>query len=345
MRAFHGTSDLRAVTVWRDGELAGLVPVVPGPWRLRGTTNYETPGFGAVLADDDAGHVLVERVLDARVGTLDLDLLPTPGDGDRGPATGLGSAGSAGLAADLVASAERRGLPVLTCTARQSPYVATVGPWEVYLAGLSKSRRQSLRRLSRRLQDAGKPTLEVYDGRDELARRLREGFRLEARPWKVAQHTAVLSHRSTLDFYTAAARWAAETGILRLAFLLLDDRPIAFSYSLQQTGAFFGLKMGLDDAYLKCAPGLLLTSQILERAFCDSEVTVVEMLGDADPHKLEFATGTREQVRVRVFGPGLPGRAERWATVRASELRETARRRLPEPTRARLLAARSRMRR
>jgi len=61
------------------------------------------------------------------------------------------------------------------------------------------------------MADAGEVVLDVSDGSTgDLGALLDEGFRLEARPWKLAAGSAILSSPASVRFYTEGARWAAE---------------------------------------------------------------------------------------------------------------------------------------
>ena len=45
------------------------------------------------------------------------------------------------------------------------------------------------------------------------------------------------------------ARWAAAKGWLRLAFLRLDGKPLAFDFGLNDGNTLYSLKTGYDEAY------------------------------------------------------------------------------------------------
>ena len=82
---------------------------------------------------------------------------------------------------------------------------------------------------------------------------------VEASGWKRESGTAIDSRPDTLGFYTEIARWAAARGILRLAFLRLDGRAIAFELALEDNGVYAILKGGFDVELRKFGPGGLIT--------------------------------------------------------------------------------------
>jgi CelD/BcsL family acetyltransferase involved in cellulose biosynthesis len=328
--AFGRTDALRALTVHRDGALVGVLPVVAGRLATRLPVNSETAVIAPVVADADAAGELAERLLARRSGQVDLDAVLA-----EDPVT-----------AAVRAGAGRRGLPVLEATRCSSPFVNTVGDASDFLRRLSKNRRHGLKRLQKRLAEAGEVEFEVVDGRDgDLAAALREGLRLEAREWKLAAGSAILSSSARVAFYTAGAKWAAEAGVLRLAFLRLDGRAIAFGYCLQQGRSLHFLKLGMDDEHAKLGPGMMITKHLIDHAFAQPDVAELDLLGENESYKADLASGVREQVRLRVYPtPGVGG-VQRAATSAVADARAAAVARLSGPTRDRVLALRNRLRR
>lgn len=328
--AFGRTAALRALTVHRGGALVGVLPVTTGPLALHTPVNSETAMIAPVAADEEAAGELAERLLARRTGHVDLDAVLA-----EDPVTSA-----------VRAAAGRDGVPVLEATRCSSPYVETGGDAADFPKRLSKNRRHGLKRLQKRLAEAGEVVFEVAEGRDgDLAGRLREGLRLEAREWKLSAGSAILSRPARVAFYTAGARWAAEAGVLRLAFLRLDGRAIAFGYCLQQGRLLHFLKLGMDDEHAKLGPGMMITKHLIDYAFAQPEVTELDLLGENESYKADLASGVREQVRLRVYStPGVGG-VQRAATSAASDLRAAAVARLSGPTRERLLAIHNRLQR
>ncbi|HEY2222101.1 GNAT family N-acetyltransferase [Actinomycetospora sp.] len=331
--AFGRADDLRLLTVERGGELVGVLPLLPGPLGLRAPTNHETARFVPVLADDEAAAELADRLLAAGT-TVDLAALAADS-----PAT-----------AALRAAARRAGAPSLERPVCESPYIDTTGDQASFLRRLSKNRRHGMRRLRHRMDDAGEVVLDVRDGTDDpgsagdLDELLDEGLRLEARPWKLAAGSAIRSSPASVRFYTEGARWAAAEGILRLVHLRIDGRSVAFGYCLRQGGALYFLKLGMDDDLTKLGPGIVLTHHLVDHCCEDPELSELDLLGDAESYKADLASGTREQVRLQVFGHRLTGSAHRAALASAARLRAEAVARMSDDTRARLSAFRNRWR-
>ena len=328
MAAFAPGQGVQVVAVKRGGELTAVLPLVSGRWRLRSPTNGESMAFSPVVADADAAAELADRLLARQERIVDLSVVP---------------AGRGAPAEIMRSAAERRGAAVLTRTMTMSPFLDVSGSWSEFNQRLSAKRRQGMRRLGNRLADVGRVTFDVHDGRSDLDALLEDGFRLEAREWKRAAGSAILSHPSTTRFYTSVARWAADVDVLRLAFLRLDGHPIAFSYNLQDSGRLYGLKLGMDDEYAKSGPGVVISHRLIEYAFAEPGLVQFDFLGQNDPYKAEYASGTCEHVRLQIFPGGRAGRLQREAVARSAALRSRLVSRLPDAARARLSAVRNRL--
>ena len=117
-----------------------------------------------------------------------------------------------------------------------SPYIVTEGSWDEFLSG--HSRRRQMRKAERRLGAKGAVLFEVVDSGPRLEPALEEGLAVEDSGWKAEAGTAILSQPATAQFYRELADWAASRGELRLWFLRVDGRAIAFAYCLEvRTGS------------------------------------------------------------------------------------------------------------
>jgi CelD/BcsL family acetyltransferase involved in cellulose biosynthesis len=211
-----------------------------------------------------------------------------------------------GLAECATASGDA-GFGSIVRTIARAPYVPVHGSFEEYMSGLERKFRKEIGRLWRRLEDRGEARVSYEDGGEGLDALLGEGFRLEGSGWKERAGTAIRSDPDREAFYTAVARWAADRGWLRLAFLRLDGRAIAFDMCLEQGGAVYVLKGGFDVEERRLGPGTLLTHDGIRRAF-ELGLSSYELLGQADDYKRSWTALTRERVRFQAF-PGSPAGA------------------------------------
>jgi CelD/BcsL family acetyltransferase involved in cellulose biosynthesis len=294
-RAFGAGGTLEVMCVRRGGRLVAVMPFLRRGSSLRSPTNFHSPFFGLLAEDVEAARALASTLMRSHV---------------RRVAVGFLESGSPDFA-ELTAAGEAARRRLVVRTLIHSPYLTIEGSWEAYEKALSRNLRADVRRCWRRLGEAGEISFEVSDGRTRLTQLLDEGFRLEAAGWRTATGTAILSRPETERFYREAARWAAERGWLRLAFLRVDERPIAFHYAFDDGVAYYPLKGGYDPRYREFSPGKLIIHSTLARAF-STGLARYEFLGGEAQYKQVWASGSREILLLQAFSRSGAGLAD-WA--------------------------------
>ena len=300
--AFGGDIQLASVG---DGEMQAALPLVATRSGHRAPVNQESPEFTAPTHSDDALSTLLDETI---------------GDGGSLELTKV----SPELAEKTAVAAEKADRKSSIEVMQRSPYLELPGAWDAYEASLSSNFRQGLRRKRRRLEDEGTVVIEVEDGKTRLEELLDEGFVVESSQWKADRGTAIASDPAARTFYSELARWAASEGWLRLVFMRLDERPIAFRLDLVCEGVYYHVKGGYDPALGRYSPGLLLQHETVHNAF-EAGLDRYEFLGADEPYKLNWTSTCRERMAVRVFPPGLKGlgtwAARKYAAPVARKLR------------------------
>ena len=166
-----------------------------------------------------------------------------------------------GNAWHLYRAAEQAGFPVGTWESQNSPYLPLPSTYEELQSGLSTGFKANLRRKRRRLEAMGTVRVEHVTGGPDLQARLDEGFAIERSGWKGKKGTAISQDAKTYGFYSELAHTAAARGYLSLSFLMLNGKSIAFHYGLTYGGVCYVPKLGYDEAYQECSPGLLLIEE------------------------------------------------------------------------------------
>lgn len=290
-----GRGHLELLVARRDGRLAGLVPLERRRGRVASPTNPHTPGFCLLAEDDAAQHALAGALMRHRVRQVTLGYLPAAG-------AGLAESRQAARAAGRLLAA----WPML-----RSPYIPVEGESASSLRDIGAHKRSELRRRRRRLERLGTLAVEVHDGREQLGELLAEGWQVEASGWKGQRGTAIASHTDTREFYQAVARWAADRGWLRLAFLRLDGQPLAFDFSIEESGVHYLLKTGYDPAWRAYGPGVLLRHEMIARAFT-LRLDRYELLGADEPWKADWTDRVHELFALQAFTRSPTGLAS-WA--------------------------------
>ena len=292
-RAF-GRGRLQVFALRRHGELAAVLPVAVRRGMRRSLTNWHTPELEVPAADPASRRALLQQVLETTRTPLELGMLTS----------GLADAD------DFDTAARKQGLRMLRRTIEYSPYVTIEGDYEAYEKTLAQRRRSELRRRRRRLSERGELTFEIADGKAGLDALLAEGFAVEGSGWKTEEGTAILSRPDTEAFYRYVAQWAAPRGSLRLAFLRLDGKPIAFHFTIEEGGSAYQLKGGYEPAFREFAPGQLLVQDMIRWAFARG-LRTYEFLGADEAFKLDWTASLRERIALHAF-PRSPGGAVAW---------------------------------
>jgi CelD/BcsL family acetyltransferase involved in cellulose biosynthesis len=277
-----GEGELRILAAYQDGRLAGVLPLQRSGGVLCSTENEEAPLYGFLAANEMAVKQLSHALFSQGAYRIDLSRLEP----------------SEAVVSLIRATAAAAAHEVLTRSTQKVPYVA-IGEttWDAFESGLPRKLRSGLRRRRRRLEEEGRLTLEVFDGRERLDELLEEGFRVEGSGWKGA--TSINSDPAKRRFYTEVARWAAEHSWLRLYFLRLDGRTLAFDYCLECNKTLYGLTTGYDPAYSRFSPGKVLRYLMLARAFSE-EISTCDF-GMFEPWKREWTNAYYELRSLHMF--------------------------------------------
>jgi CelD/BcsL family acetyltransferase involved in cellulose biosynthesis len=271
-----------------------VLPIVRRGATVSSPTNWHTPQFGLLAADRPAGDSVVGQLFARRAQQFSLGFL-----GSREPDLEL-----------LMTAAEEARYRFTVRTLERQPLVRVQGPWATYERSLSRNLRRDVGRCRRRLGELGTVSVDVRQDPGALE----EAFAVEAAGWKGTAGTAIASRPQTQAFYTDVAEWAAGRGSLRLIFLRVDGRAIAFHLALEEGGTYFPLKGGFDPAFRRHSPGKLIIHATLERAFAVG-LQRYEFLGAVDDYKQRWANDVHDRLLFQAFSFTAPGMIRRAAFV------------------------------
>jgi CelD/BcsL family acetyltransferase involved in cellulose biosynthesis len=293
-----GRGRLEILAVRAGGRLAGLLPLERRRASRRSPTNPHTPEFRVLAEDEAAAHALGKALFDAGPPYVRLEYLDAEETAFRA----------------VLDAGERAGYRLLVRTISRSPYIVCRASLDEHLRSLSRNLRHDVQRRLRRLGESGAVSLEVHHGDERLDVLLAEGFAIEQSGWKRKRGTAIASDPATRMFYTRVARWAASMGWLRLAFLRLDGRALAFQFDLETATRYYSLKIGYDPAFEGFSPGKLLAHAMVARAVVRG-LESYELLGTNEQWKDRWTDDFRERRRIDAFSPSPVGRLA-WTAFR-----------------------------
>ena len=287
-----GGGPVSVLTARRDGQLVGALALLSRRSGLVSPTNWHTPAYGAVAADDSVASALAREAVRAGAVRLDLSFLD--------PAEPF--------AAAVVEASRAAGRRVISRPVLRSPYVRLEGDFESYESSRPSKVRREIARRRKRLEDVGPVDVGFVDGSENLEALLAEGFAVEGSGWKTERGTAIAEDPAAARFYRDVAAWAAAAGRLQLGFVRVGGRAVAFSLSLVVGDTCHVVKVGFDPEFGKYAVGKLLTREAIARAF-EQGLAVYDFLGAEDRYKLEWTDEVRERIRVQAFGRAPAGTA------------------------------------
>ena len=175
---------------------------------------------------------------------------------------------------------------------------------EEYFNGLSKNRRQLLKKKLRYLEELGKVEFAVTRGYS--AELVRKYFELESQGWKGRAGTALLADSRAVQLHDDFARATAEKDALFIHELKLNGETIAVYISIMYDRQTIGWKMSYDEEYSRFSPGNLLFREVLNECMRNGS-TELDQLSPATYNKSLWASGEYEHVAFYVFRRGVFG--------------------------------------
>lgn len=160
-----------------------------------------------------------------------------------------------------------------------SPWIPINCSWEKFSSTIASSWRSNLRRAQRRAEEFGTVQFEMISPDPaSLEHSLAEVFRVEAASWKSRTGTALEIEGPLKHFFQIYAKSAAGNGTLRLAFLRINGKSVAAQLLVECANRLWVLKVGYDESYARCSPGILLMHRVLQYAF-EKPYEALELLG------------------------------------------------------------------
>lgn len=163
--------------------------------------------------------------------------------------------------------------------------VETKGKWEEYQRGLSSNFRRQLKRARNKAAEFGSLDAEFWTGSAADPAQLDRFMRVEAAGWKGRVGSAIREDDGLVGFYRRLVERLSQCGALEWHFLRVDDETVAGHLAIRSGRVLSIWKIGFDEAYAHCSPGVLLLEKVLARAFADESVDEVNLVTDKDWHR------------------------------------------------------------
>lgn len=294
----EGEEDLRIFTARRHGVLSAVVPLRlerhGSAHRLIAIDHFLFEPQRLLHSDPAALSALLDAVWRERLPVflprLEFD----------GPERGLIDAGGLALLArkGVTIRVGRRGAGIIISGRDGSRHAPLADTWERFEQGMRASSRSKIRRKLKLAQRSGAVDFAaVTPTTANLSELLAEVFRVEAAGWKGRARTSIAADDRMRAFMSSYARRATELGTLRLFFLRIGAETAAVRLAVAHGRRLWELKIGYDEKFSQCSPGLLLTNDTLKYAH-DAGLAALEFLGARETWHETWPTEDRELSKV-----------------------------------------------
>lgn len=170
-----------------------------------------------------------------------------------------------------------------------------------YFRQLPKTLRYNIKKSLRDLKRQGYLQFKMITGSDNLDHYMDAYYHVYEKSWK----------KSEMDptFHRDLAKKFARKKCLRLAFLLLDNNPIATGLRVVHNGVAYFMKSAFNEAYRKFRPGTLLNWEVIRYLLDEDDVQEIDYLIGDERYKRDWLPNRRDRRGVCVFQPNLKGNA------------------------------------
>lgn len=208
--------------------------------------------------------------------------------------------GSGELAA-LARGPEWRIGRLLQSATNASASVPLLADWTAFEARMSSHSRSFIRRKRKIAERQGAVRVEVVAPREaEVDLHFGELVRVEGASWKGQAGTSLQRDPRMRHFCAAYAKSAAIDGTLRMFFLRLGKHTAAARMAVEQGGRLWEFKIGYDERFSACSPGILLTHETLHWA-CEHGLATHEFLGVAEPWQRWWPLNLRHYQNIHLY--------------------------------------------
>jgi CelD/BcsL family acetyltransferase involved in cellulose biosynthesis len=187
------------------------------------------------------------------------------------------------------------------------PFVKLNESWLEPEEHLNAGRRSDLRRARRNAERLGALLFPVAEPTTEnVDEVMDEVYEVESRNWKGRTGGAIAMNPALQRFYRNYARMAAARGIARVLRMRIGAETVAVQFGVEFNRRFWLLKMGYDESFSRCSPGMLLMLESLRDA-AHRGLEYFEMMGQREPWNRVWTDEGHPAVSFRLYAPGLNG--------------------------------------
>ncbi|MFE8597872.1 GNAT family N-acetyltransferase [Archangium violaceum] len=191
------------------------------------------------------------------------------------------------------------------------------------------SRRDNYLRRKKWLEKQEGYRIEKTEAPGALAGPLTDFFRLHSARWESDGGSQGIRGKGVESFHRDATQLLAERGRLRLYTMKVGGQAVASVYGILHRDTFIYFQSGYDPAWRNRSVGLVLVGETFKDAI-EAGLREYDFLRGTESYKSDWTTQQRRTVSMRVLSPGGGGE---WLVRREEamkQVREVARRVMPQ---------------
>jgi CelD/BcsL family acetyltransferase involved in cellulose biosynthesis len=174
------------------------------------------------------------------------------------------------------ASARKGIAPLILQSHARACLDATQGAEQLLRDALGAKKLKELRRQRNRLAEHGTVAFDVASSPSDVARAVETFLTLESSGWKARRGTALAQHEGDARFIRAATGALAAHGQCQIVTLRAGAKAIAAGIVLRHQDRAFFFKLGIDETFARCSPGVQLTIDLTRHLCADRTITAAD---------------------------------------------------------------------
>ncbi len=178
------------------------------------------------------------------------------------------------------------------------PCVHLPGNYEEYFAGLSSNLRASLRASERKLMKNFKVAFRIVGDPDATEKAMRTMFELHEKRRAAQKQDSAFMRQKTRDFHLEVAKTFADRGWLVLAFLTLDEEPVAALYAFKYANKLHYYQSGFDPRYYRYGVLQLLHNYLIRHCIANG-LSEYDFMRGNEPYKRRWNAVERTNLEFR----------------------------------------------
>jgi len=303
----QGGRTLRVLSMFDGDRLIGLVPLLARRhWYRHGLPfrRLELLGSGEDEEDEICSEylgVVAERGREAEVTAELANALAKLRLGEWDEVVFPSMRGESRAARMLLEALERAGLAVEASVTADCPYIALPATFDDYLARLSSSNRQFVKRSVSSFEAWAQDDVQWREARtvEELEHASSILRALHHERWSAAGQRGVFASRRFREFHDEVMRELLSAGALELSWLVVRNEPVAALYNFSWNGKVYFYQSGRKlDLPNQVRPGIVAHILAIRRAI-EAGRREYDFLGGASQYKRKLATASRPLLTVR----------------------------------------------